>query len=154
MSKQEKSTTENKKISFNLNKVTKEEYEQLQDERTPPPKLNIVFADVKKIILSGLIIVGVFFGAGGIWAAVAEISGAVIAQGEVRVDAERKTVQHLEGGIVRQILVRNGDHVEAGQPLVLLERSLIMANVEQIAIRIAATKLAIARMEAERDSLD
>ena len=59
-------------------RVSKEEYEQLQDPNAPPPKLNIIFADSRQIILAGLIIIGIFFGAGGLWAAVAEITGAIL----------------------------------------------------------------------------
>jgi HlyD family type I secretion membrane fusion protein len=135
------------------NRVSREEYEQLQDEDAPPPKLNIRFADSRRIILAGLLVVGVFFGAGGIWASVAEITGAVIAQGEVRVDTERKTVQHLEGGIIREILVRNGDQVTKGQPLLILDDTRVGAAVEQLQLQIAALHLADARMVAERDGL-
>jgi len=134
------------------NRVSKEEYEQLQDSNTPPPKLNIVFADARQIIMAGLIVVAVFFGAGGLWATVAEITGAVIAQGEVRVDTERKTVQHLEGGIVREILVRNGDQVTQGQSLVILDETRVAAAVEQLQLQMVALSLAEARMIAERDN--
>ncbi len=132
-------------------RISKEEYDQLLDENSPPPKLNVVFTESRKIILAGLIILGVFFGAGGIWAAVAEISGAVIAQGEVRVDTERKTVQHLEGGIVRAILVRNGDKVTRGQPLIVLDETRVSAAVEQFQLQITSLQLAEARLEAERE---
>ncbi|MBW1953741.1 MAG: hypothetical protein JRI66_11810, partial [Deltaproteobacteria bacterium] len=86
---------------FQRNRITSDDYAQIQDETTPPPNLNIRFADSRRIIMAGLIIVGLFFGIGGLWISLAQISGAVIASGEVRVDTERKTVQHLEGGIVR-----------------------------------------------------
>jgi hypothetical protein len=52
---------------------------------------------------------------GGGWMALAPIAGAVIAQGAVKVDMNRKTVQHQEGGIVKEILVRDGDRVQQGQ---------------------------------------
>lgn len=132
------------------NRVSKEEYDQLQDVDSPPPKLNIVFAEGRQIIMAGLIIVGLFFGVGGIWAAVAEITGAVIAQGEIRVDSERKTVQHLEGGIVKEILVRNGDQVTKGQPLIILDETRAGAAVDQLQLQIVALSLAEARMTAER----
>jgi len=132
-------------------RISKEEYEQLQDPNTPPPKLNIVFADARQIIMGGLIIIGIFFGAGGIWAGFAEITGAVISQGEVRIDTERKTVQHLEGGIVREILVRNGDKVKKGQPLIILDETRVASAVEQLQLQIVAQSFAEARLTAERD---
>ena len=116
-----------------------------------PPHLNVTFSDSRHIILAGMIIVLVFFGLGGTWISLAKISGAVIASGEVRVDTERKTVQHLEGGIVKQIHVRNGDHVQRGQTLVTLDSSRIVSMTQQIKLRLAAARLADVRLLAERD---
>ena len=136
---------------FRFDQVTPEEYAQLQDETSPPPDLKIRFADSRRIILAGMIIVGLFFGLGGLWVTFAEIAGAVIASGEVRVDTERKTVQHLEGGIVREILVRNGDLVKVGDPLVILESSRVVAAADQIALQVAALKIEERRLSAEKD---
>ncbi len=135
---------------FIRNRITKEDYEQIKDETTPPPPLNVSFADSRRIIMAGLIIIGLFFGVGGAWISLAQISGAVIASGEVRVDTERKTVQHLEGGIIRDILVRNGDTVEAGQPLIVLDNSRIVAQTDQLKLRHAAAHLAEIRLQAEK----
>jgi epimerase transport system membrane fusion protein len=55
------------------------------------------------------------------WGSLAPMTGAVVATGVIKVDTNRKAVQHLEGGIVRQILVREGDEVKEGQALILLE---------------------------------
>jgi HlyD family type I secretion membrane fusion protein len=56
----------------------------------------------------------------GIWCATAPLSGAVIAPAQLKVELNRKTVQHQEGGIVREILVRDGQKVHAGDPLVII----------------------------------
>jgi HlyD family type I secretion membrane fusion protein len=138
-----------KKI-FLRNRISAEDYAQIEDSTTPPPKLNVSFADSRRIIMSGMLIVLVFFGIGGAWISLAEISGAVIASGEVRVDTERKTVQHLEGGIIKEIHVRNGDKVETGQPLITLDSSRVTSQTEQIQLRLAAARLADARLQAER----
>ena len=66
------------------------------------------FSDGKKVIRAGLIVIAVMFGGFGTWIALAPLSGAVIAPGSVKIEANRKTVQHLEGGIVKAILVREG----------------------------------------------
>ncbi len=138
---------------FRQNRISKEDYAQIEDANSPPPKLNVRFAESKHIIRAGLIVVGLFFGFGGLWATFAELSGAVIASGEVRVDTERKTVQHLEGGIVRKILVRNGDQVELGQPLLVLDSSQIVAATDQILLQLAATRIDEVRLNAERELL-
>lgn len=130
---------------------SEEDYARLQDENAPLPDLKVVYTDTRKIVQVGLLIVALFFGGGGIWIAVAEISGAVIAGGEVKVDTERKTVQHLEGGIVRAILVANGSKVKAGQPLVELESSRVLAGVDQLQMQLAASGLEIARLETEKE---
>ena len=134
-------------------KITKEDYAQIKDESSPPPALKIHFADSRRIILAGLIVVGLFFGLGGAWITFAKISGAIIAPGEIRVDNERKTVQHLEGGIIRKILVRNGDHVEVGQPLILLDSPQIVSATDQLQLQLVATRIEAARLVAERELL-
>jgi HlyD family type I secretion membrane fusion protein len=135
---------------FSRNRISAEEYAQIEDENTPPPKLNVSFADSRRIIMWGMLIIFVFFGIGGAWISLAKISGAVIASGEVRVDTERKTVQHLEGGIIKEIHVRNGDKVEVGQPLITLDSSRVTSQTEQIQLRLAAARLADVRLQAER----
>ncbi|MBW2187461.1 MAG: biotin/lipoyl-binding protein, partial [Deltaproteobacteria bacterium] len=135
------------------NRITTDDYAQIEDENSPPPVLNIRFSDSRQIIFYGLLIVALFFGAGGAWMYFAEITGAVIASGEVRVDTERKTVQHLEGGIVREIMVRNGDHVIAGQPLIILDSSRIVATTDQLSLQIAAATLEDLRLKAEKSLL-
>lgn len=70
----------------------------------------------------GYLIILLFFGGVIGWAAIAPLSTAAIAPGVVIMDGYRKTVQHLEGGIVEKILVRDGDRVVTGQPLLELQR--------------------------------
>lgn len=138
---------------FRKNRVSDEDYQKIADVTAQQPELNIHFADSKNIIRAGMIVVFLFFGVGGLWVTFAEITGAVIAQGEIKVDTERKTVQHLEGGIVRKILVRNGDQVTVGQPLVQLDTTRAAAITSQYLLQIAAFKLEQARLSAERDLL-
>jgi HlyD family type I secretion membrane fusion protein len=139
---------------FSKNRITQAEYAQIADEDTPPPKLNIIFTDSNRLIYAGLLIIFIFFGIGGAWITFAKISGAVIATGEIRVDAKTKTVQHLEGGIVRDILVKDGDVVELGQPLILLDSSRVVSATEQVYLQLAAAKLADLRLQAEKDFAD
>nr|WP_320051344.1 HlyD family type I secretion periplasmic adaptor subunit [uncultured Desulfuromonas sp.] len=131
--------------------ISEEDYEKLGDEQAAAPELDIHFTDRRRLINAGLLVIILFFGCGGLWISLAQISGAVIASGEVRVDSERKTVQHLEGGIVRSILVRNGDRVEAGQPLIVLDSSRIIAATDQLKLQIMSALLTQARLQAEKD---
>lgn len=101
----------------------------------------------------GVAVILVFVGGFGAWAALAPLASAVVAPGVVEVVGERKTVQHLEGGLVADILVQEGDSVVAGQPLVVLDgtRSGAMRSLleNQYQSATALTK----RLEAERDGL-
>jgi HlyD family secretion protein len=72
-------------------------------------------------MLFGLVVFGVFVVGFGVWSAMAPLAEAAIAPGTIKVEGNRRTVQHLEGGIVREILVRDGSKVEAGQVLMRLD---------------------------------
>lgn len=72
---------------------------------------------VRKGMFVSVLLVGGFF----LWASFAPLSGAVIADGKIKITTNRKTVQHLEGGIVKEILVKDGARVKQGQPLIVLE---------------------------------
>lgn len=96
-------------------------------------------------ISSLILLVAVF-----LWSQVALISGAVIASGQVTVRGETKTVQSLDGGIVAEILVANGDRVVAGQPLVRLDPTLLEVNLEIYRNRLAEALARKARLEAEQ----
>ena len=81
--------------------------------RTPtPPAVEAPYpTSCAKTITFGLIVIAVAFGGFGGWAGLAPLSSAAIAPGTVVVDSSRKSVQHLEGGVNREILVRDGDLV-------------------------------------------
>src|SRR5260370_4064215 len=64
------------------------------------------------------------------WAAMTPLASAVVASGVVTTEGNKKTIQHLEGGIIKEILIREGDHVEAGQIIVRLDDTSPKANVE------------------------
>jgi len=107
---------------------------------------------VRNPMIAGLTVIAVFFVGFGVWAALAPLESAAIAPGIVVVDSNRKTIQHLEGGIVRDILITEGARVSAGDPLVVLDDTQPRAalGVQKGQLR-AATALK-ARLEAERDS--
>jgi len=93
------------------------------------------------------------FGFGGL-ASQTEFSGAVVAPGTLVVDSNVKAIQHPTGGVVSELLVRNGDHVRAGQVLVRLDETQARANLTMTVNRLAELDARQARCEAERDGLD
>jgi len=106
---------------------------------------------VKGPLLAGTAVSIAFFGAFGGWAAVAPLDSAAIAPGVVSVESARKTVQHLEGGIVGRILAHDGDRVAAGQALLRLDETRPRATLESLKLQHAAAAARAARLQAERD---
>lgn len=84
------------------------------------------------------------------WAYVSPIDVVSTAIGEVIPSSQVKSIQHLEGGIVREIMVHEGDRVTVGQPLVALEGTSSGADVKELKVRIAALRVDVARLQAER----
>lgn len=78
----------------------------------------------------GMLVLLLTLGGFGGWAATANLAVAVVAPGHVTVESFRRSVQHLEGGIVRRILVADGDRVEAGQPLVMLDDTRVRTRLQ------------------------
>lgn len=97
-------------------------------------------------VLAGLV-------AGVLLFSLISITGAVVATGVVNVETNYKTVQHLDGGIVSKILVRNGDRVKAGDVLVRLDNTQVKASHAIAAARVNDLLVQQARLEAERDRL-
>jgi epimerase transport system membrane fusion protein len=103
--------------------------------------------------LIGIYIVMVVFGGFGLWALVAPLDSAALAPGVVTVKSYRKTVQHLEGGIVSEILVTDGQLVEQGQTLLILDNTQSKAELGILKGQYFTTRAMENRLAAERDSL-
>ena len=105
------------------------------------------------LMLGGLALV-LLVGGFGLWSVTTEIAGAVVASGQVEVEQNRQVVQHPDGGVVADIHVKDGDLVEAGEPLLSLDGTLLrseLAIVEGQFFEILARR---GRLEAERDDAD
>jgi len=114
------------------------------------PSLDVDHAErpwplIRAGIMSALLLVG----AVSAWVWLAPISGAVIGPGVVKVDMNRKTVQHQEGGIVSEILVRDGTKVKAGQTLIVLKDVRVDAGNEAVRTQLDAELAKAARLSAE-----
>ena len=109
---------------------------------------------IRRHIIAGSVLVGLLaFGLGG-WASTAEISGALIAPGDVVVDSNIKKVQHPTGGVVGKLFVHDGDHVKAGQTLIQLDETVTQANLAIVTKGLTELYARKARLAAERDGAE
>ena len=108
------------------------------------------FHHLRFLALSAFAIVGVFVIGFGVWAVFAPLESAAIAGGAIEAESSRKTIQHLEGGIVDRILVNDGDHVSAGQPLIRLDDTKAHASVQVLQMQLWDAQALEARLLAER----
>jgi HlyD family secretion protein len=90
----------------------------------------------------------------GTMSATTELSGAVIATGALVVESSVKKVQHPTGGVVEQILVKDGAHVEAGDLLVRLDKTTPQANLDAVTMELWELSARQARLEAQRDGTE
>lgn len=102
----------------------------------------------------GFTIIFITFGIFGTWAAVAPLSNAVHGAGTVTVQSYRKTIQHLEGGIVKELHARDGDMVEKGDPLIVLDEAQLSSEYESTRNQLIVARYKEARLRAERDGLN
>ncbi len=98
-----------------------------------------------------LLLWGIGFGA---WAGLAPLDGAVVASGSFVATGQNKQVQHLEGGIIRKVLVNEGDLVEESQPLLRLDDTAVRAKLRSLVLRRYRLIAITARLTAEINSVD
>ncbi|MBK8160935.1 MAG: HlyD family type I secretion periplasmic adaptor subunit [Rhodospirillaceae bacterium] len=106
---------------------------------------------IRSHVIAGSVLIALLFGVVGSWAAASDIAGAVVATGQVVVESNTKKVQHREGGLVAELLVREGDRVAAGQPLLRMDATLPRANLEVIRNQLIELTARRLRLEAMRD---
>lgn len=116
---------------------------------TPRPDAPLMH-ELRSPIRASVLVIGLFFGGLGWWAASAPLAGAAIAPGVVSPDGSRRTVQHLEGGIIREIRVQDGSVVRAGDPLIVLEDVQARAGFDMLQTRLYTLAAIQARLRAEQ----
>ncbi len=97
-----------------------------------------------------LLLVGGF----GTWAVTVNISGAVMADGQVEVDQNRQVIQHPDGGVIAKIMVQEGDHVNANDILLSLDATRLRSELAVIEGQLFELMARRGRLEAERDKID
>ncbi|MFK4401940.1 HlyD family type I secretion membrane fusion protein [Bradyrhizobium elkanii] len=106
---------------------------------------------IRGVAVAGWLIIAIFFGGIGTWAVTAPLNGAVVANAVVKVDGNRKSVQHLDGGIVKELHVREGDRVLAGDLLIVLDETQARAEHEVLTQQYAVLRATEIRLLTELD---
>ena len=111
-------------------------------------------SDTRGVARTGLLVLAVGFGGFLLWAGFAPLDEGVPTQGMVTLDTKRKTVQHLSGGLVKEVLVQEGQHVKEGQPLLRLDGAVAKANYEAVRQRYLGFRAMQSRLFAEQAGRD
>ena len=117
-------------------------YSELDEDSDHPP--------LRRLIIAGITTIAVAFGGFFGWAYSAELGSAAVAVGSVIVDSKRKTVSHLEGGILDRMLVQEGDEVKVGQPLIKLDDTRARSDLQSLQSRRVGLTAKLARLRAEQ----
>jgi protease secretion system membrane fusion protein len=107
-------------------------------------------SDTSAVARTGLWVLGLGFGGFLLWAGLAPLDEGVPTQGIVTLDTKRKTVQHLSGGIVKEVLVHEGQQVKEGDPLLRLDGAVAKANYEAVRQRYLGYRAMQSRLFAEQ----
>ncbi|MCK1710017.1 MULTISPECIES: HlyD family type I secretion periplasmic adaptor subunit [unclassified Bradyrhizobium] len=106
---------------------------------------------IRYVALAGWLIIIVFFGGIGTWAVTAPLNGAVVANAIVKVDGNRKSVQRFDGGIVKELHIREGERVFAGDLLIVLDETQARAEYEVLTQQYAVLRATEVRLLTELD---
>jgi HlyD family type I secretion membrane fusion protein len=106
---------------------------------------------IKRVALTGWLIIAVFFGGIGAWAATAPLNGAVVGNAVVKVEGNRKSIQHLDGGIVEELRIKEGDTVGTGDVLIVLDETQARAEHDVLSQQYMVLRATEARLLAELD---
>jgi len=112
------------------------------------------FGEVRLLAWVGLAVIVLFFGVGGAWSFLAPLESAALATGYIEAESSRKSIQHLEGGIIREILVKDGDAVRQGDVLLRLDPTKARSELAVLHDQLLAQQIREARLVAEREGGD
>jgi HlyD family type I secretion membrane fusion protein len=127
-----------------------EELAERSKQQDQLPEIDKPISDsIRSAALAGWIIIALFFGGFGAWAFTAPLHGAVVANGVVRVESNRKSVQHLDGGIVQELRIKEGAIVRAGEVLIVLDDNQARAEHEVLSQQYVLLRLTDERLRTE-----
>jgi HlyD family type I secretion membrane fusion protein len=106
---------------------------------------------IKHVALAGWIIIALFFGGIGSWAATAPLNGAIVGNAIIKVEGNRKSVQHLDGGIVKDLRIKEGDKVNTGDVLIVLDETQAQAEYDVLSQQYMVLRATEARLLTELD---
>jgi len=134
----------------NLTKSSKADAQDAQVVNTADAGGLRASSDTSAVARTGLWVLGLGFGGFLLWAGLAPLDEGVPTQGMVTLDTKRKTVQHLSGGIVKEVLVHEGQQVKEGDPLLRLDGAVAKANYEAVRQRYLGYRAMQSRLFAEQ----
>ncbi|MGD9479340.1 HlyD family type I secretion periplasmic adaptor subunit [Shinella sp. G-2] len=126
----------------------RDEYASVVEQPSP------VADSARGTIFAGFFIVLIFFAGFGGWAVTAPLNGAVVGEAIVKVEGNRKSVQHQDGGVIKELRVKDGDHVKEGDVLIVLDDTQSLAEVDILSQQYAMLRAIEARLAAESASAD
>jgi HlyD family type I secretion membrane fusion protein len=106
---------------------------------------------IKRVAFAGWLIIAIFFGGLGTWAVTAPLNGAVVGSAVVKVEGNRKSVQHLDGGIVKELHVREGERVNVGDLLIVLDETQARAEYDVLSQQHVVLRATEVRLLTELD---
>lgn len=110
-----------------------------------------MFEREDKIVKFGLILISIFVGVFVLWMGLAPLDSAAVAPGQIVVASKKKQIQHLEGGVVDKIYVKDGDEVKAGDVLVEIKNAQVTSSIDILKKENLQASVLVSRLEAQRD---
>src|SRR6478609_2339565 len=120
-----------------------------------PPKVNPAGGapsdSIRKVSFAGWLIIAIFFGGIGTWAVTAPLNGAVVGNAVIKIEGNRKSVQHLDGGIVKEMRIKEGDKVNSGDILIVLDETQARAEYDVLSQQYMVLRATEVRLLTELD---
>lgn len=133
--------------------LTAKKADTADTQENATPKVANPASDTRRVGRRGLWALGIGFGGFLLWAGLAPLDEGVPSQGIVAIDTKKMAVQHLSGGLVKEVMVREGQKVKAGQLLIRLDETTTRANFEGVRQRYLSLRAMESRFKAEQANL-
>jgi HlyD family type I secretion membrane fusion protein len=115
------------------------------------PKDGAPSDSIQSVAFAGWLIIAIFFGGIGTWSVLAPLNGAVVGNAVIKIEGNRKSVQHLDGGIVKEMHIKEGDKVNFGDVLIVLDETQARAEYEVLSQQYMVLRATEVRLLSELD---